>query len=947
MGSRARCRRPVPHARRHGGPGIDPVMDPSGRQGPKGPDDAAALLAQHRFYRETLVREEVTDCHRADADLYEMAWALKMGGVRWDDMTPRQREAVLARGWTTKADYGVDIVSRDLTEAAQCKNHAPTTSITWTHFAKFHTMAAAIGVQPRQMRLLTNPHTPIAKQVLEFSDRHGVAIQRETLRALLAHLGIDAGPGLVVAPAQATALEERPFMAQIVEHLRRNDTVALLPCGAGKTYAAVHAFERLFPTGRMLFVVPSLDLRTQTVKLLAGRGHRVHVARGTDVPVDAPVVIATYQWLAWHELRGHFDLMVLDEAHHVHGADKWRRGVDRVDARRRLLLSATLYEEQEADVAMTIDEAVRLGYVTDYVIHCLYVEGGTGEDLLPCICAKAAASVRSWGPTLIYWSNVERARGAAERLGAAGTPAACLTGESTEAERTEAIERLRRGEVRVISLCGVMNEGISIDEVQTVVFGDTRESVVNLQQVAQRGSRRHPSKSHARIVLFTGLDDLTSETRIGQFIRAMAMRDSRLADSVRARDGVRFRPEALPVGEGAGVEEAATGASASAAAEASEEATVVHERLYTRCAELVRDKSSETYEVLKALLERGEQPTQRAVYSADGVRLRRISHKEPLVVGDDEFLPGILLMCLTQGRRSMGGLRARFRRDFPDFQGRRGWKCNDACEQLHAWLVETDGALPTAYNSGEVALYQTLYNLRVDLNNDNLSARQRQWLPQLRTFPRVVAYLATDDAAATPFQDWIRETRGKTLPVPKRFKKTYQQIRTRATKVTSAGSDRIIAAYPESAMARDLVAARDAKALRIAPLRQLRGLKRLLDRGHAVPHLKLDKNGKYPTGSRIYLHPDTGAIHTFAIGKKPQAVDARQRGLVDIAAPVNWACGLSRPAKIENGDRAEFEALRAELEPRVRAGFDFEGGGLDGGPDGSPKRPRLTNGATS
>lgn len=541
-------------------------MDPRAEPRPVG--DEAAVLAQHRFYRETLVREAVTDCHRADADLYEMAWALCTGGVRWQDMTPRQREALLARGWTTRADYGVDLVSADLTRAAQCKNHSATTSITWTHFAKFHTMAAAIGVQPRHMCLLTNPQTPIAKQVLEFSGRSGVAIRRETLRALLARLGIGAGRGPAAAPAAARDLEERPFMRQIVDHLRQKDTTALLPCGAGKTYAAVHAFERLYPRGRMLFVVPSLDLRAQTLALLQRRGHAVHVARGGEAPADAPVVIVTYQWLARHTPPGSFDLMVLDEAHHVHGAAKWRRGVDRVDARRRLLLSATLYEEQEADVAMTIDEAVRLGYVTDYVIHCLYTAGGAGKDLLPCICAKVAASARSWGPTLIYWSNVERAREAAERLSAAGAPAVCLTGDSTEAERTEAIGRLRRGEVRVLSLCGVMNEGISVDEVQTVVFGDTRESVVNLQQVGQRGSRRHPSKSHARIVLFTGLDDLTRETRVGQFVHAMAMRDSRLADSVRTRDGVRFRPEALPDDEAPCAETAPTGAADAADAAA-------------------------------------------------------------------------------------------------------------------------------------------------------------------------------------------------------------------------------------------------------------------------------------------------------------------------------------------------------------------------------------------
>ena len=900
-----------------------------------------AVDAQHRFYRDTLAREAVTDCHRTDADLYEMAWALCTGAVRWDDMTPHQRESVVKRGWTTKADYGVDLVSQDLTEVAQCKNHAPTTAITWTHFAKFHTMGSAIGVQPNRMYLLTNPQTPIVKQVLEFTERHGVVVRRETLRALLARLGIDAGSGPVAAPTPVRELEERPFMVEILKCLRRKDTTALLPCGAGKTYAAIHAFEQLFPQGRMLFVVPSLDLRAQTLALLQRRGHEVHVARGNDVPADTRVVVATYQWLAQHTLPGRFDLMVLDEAHHVHGAAKWRQGVDRVDAHRRLQLSATLYEEQEADVTMTIDEAVRLGYVTDYVIHCLYAESGTGKDLLPCICAKVAASARSWGPTLIYWSNVERARGAAERLGAAGAPAACLTCDSTEAERTEAIERLRRGEVRALSLCGVMNEGISIDEVQTVVFGDTRESAVNLQQVAQRGSRRHASKSHARIVLFTGLEDLTHETRIGQFVRAMAMRDSRLADSVRARNGVRFRPEVLPIGDGAGSEKAATGVSASVAAKESEDATVVHERLYTRCAELVRDKSSETYEVLKMLLERDEQPVQRAVYSADGVKLRRIPTTESLVAGDDEYLPGQLLMLCARGE-SCGGLRARFQRDFPDFQGRRGRKqgSNAACEQLNTWLVDNNGMLPRQVNNREAAFHQTLYTLRVDLRNDNLSAQQHQWLPQLRAFPAVAAYLASDNARATPFQDWVRETRGETLPVPEHHTASYNCTRSRTNKHTEAESDRIIAAYPESAMARDLIKARDAKALRIAPLQQLRGLQRLLDQGHAMPRLSwVRKTRKFYCNMTHLLHVDTGTMRSFQTPLP--AVEARQQGLVNIALPINWACGLTRvQTLITADDKAEFEALCATLGPRLQALLSIPEDDVDD-TQGSAKRSRL------
>ena len=65
-------------------------------------------------------------------------------------------------------------------------------------------------------------------------------------------------------------------------------------------------------------------------------------------------------------------------------------------------------------------------------------------------------------------------------------------------------------------------------------------------------------------------------------------------------------------------------------------------------------------------------------------------------------------------------------------------------------------------------------------------------------------------------------------------------------------------------------------------------------------------------------------------------MEARRQGLVDVAVPVNWACGLTRPRKIEGDDRAAFEVLRAALEPRVRALVTIPG---DAG--GASKRSRL------
>ncbi|MFD9623990.1 Helicase associated domain protein [Streptomyces virginiae] len=149
-------------------------------------------------------------------------------------------------------------------------------------------------------------------------------------------------------------------------------------CGTGKTIIAAASAKRLVPKGRILVLVPTLDLLTQTVQAWRGAGHTgpaVAVCSLTDDPElwnlqvrsttnpvqlalwhgSGPVTIfGTYASLgvlaeafegAYGQQLAPVDLTVVDEAHRTSGsmgkawADVHDQGI--IPSRRRLYLTAT------------------------------------------------------------------------------------------------------------------------------------------------------------------------------------------------------------------------------------------------------------------------------------------------------------------------------------------------------------------------------------------------------------------------------------------------------------------------------------------------------------------------------------------------------------------------------------------------------------------------------
>jgi superfamily II DNA or RNA helicase len=188
----------------------------------------------------------------------------------------------------------------------------------------------------------------------------GPACALDRLEAALAARGVQwrfeslRPPGFVPRAGDRRAPEElRPYQrAALGAWAAANHRgVVALPTGSGKTRIAVQAALDL--GGAALFVVPTRALLHQWVRVLGERYAGPIGVLGDGVCEPRPLTVATYRSANLHldRLGDHFDLLVIDEAHHL-ASDELAEVAMMCTARKRLGLTATVPESPRARLAL-------------------------------------------------------------------------------------------------------------------------------------------------------------------------------------------------------------------------------------------------------------------------------------------------------------------------------------------------------------------------------------------------------------------------------------------------------------------------------------------------------------------------------------------------------------------------------------------------------------------
>ena len=316
----------------------------------------------------------------------------------------------------------------------------------------------------------------------------------------------------------------------------------LMPSGTGKTYTTYLIISddlKINPNNKHIIFVPSKDLAYQTLNLykkfnikscIIGNGNK-------NIEDDTNVIVCINNSARHIPKDMKFKYKILDEAHHleiINKDNKTYRNIimDDIQAEDTLAFSATYHNLDDVNYTYSEAEAIEKGYITDYMINVNYFTDG---DKTKGLVKLVKENVGLWSPMFVYFNSNQKSEKFNNLLLDEGINSVCINGNTPVNIRIKYKQQIEDELIDVVVLCGCYNEGISIDNIQTIIFADMRYSYINKNQIRARGSRLHYKKPYYRVVLPLIKDDLNNDD-LKNLIVGFSKIDNRLSDEIKNKD---------------------------------------------------------------------------------------------------------------------------------------------------------------------------------------------------------------------------------------------------------------------------------------------------------------------------------------------------------------------------------------------------------------------------
>lgn len=321
---------------------------------------------------------------------------------------------------------------------------------------------------------------------------------------------------------------------------KKNKALIISATGTGKTFLS--AFDaKVFNPKKILFVVHRLTIAKNSLKTFRkvfGNNKTMGLYSGDKRELDCDFVFSTIQTISKFThlenfAKDHFDYIIIDETHRS-GADSYLRLLNYFEPKFLLGMTATPERTDGNDIFQLFDHniayEIRLNRameeemlssfhyygVSDLVIDNKEIEKKSDFNLLISservnrIIEQANFYGSDNGITrgLIFCSKVNEAIELSNLFNLRGFKTIALTGDSSEEERSKAIEKLESDNLNekldYIFTVDIFNEGIDIPKInQIIMLRPTESAIIFIQQLG-RGLRKVDGKSYLTIIDFIG-----------------------------------------------------------------------------------------------------------------------------------------------------------------------------------------------------------------------------------------------------------------------------------------------------------------------------------------------------------------------------------------------------------------------------------------------------------
>lgn len=346
--------------------------------------------------------------------------------------------------------------------------------------------------------------------------------------------------GFAIKDSDTTSkIRPNKMQSQALEALsvlhKRNEPRALLvsATGTGKTYLSALEIEKVKPK-KVLFVAHRqriLDASQKSFNNVLGDtytyGQFINPKERSASCLFAMVV----------SLSGHltnfspeeFDYIIIDEAHRT-GAKSYQKILEYFKPKFVLGMTATptrtdgynVYELFNHVIAyrITLQDALENEMLVPfhyYGIADLNIDNKEADDFSAFSQLTSEARVghitrkieeysvrKKDRKGLIFCSRNEEAKTLSTMFNEKGYKTLSISGESTDAERDEAIRKIEAEEIEYIFSVDIFNEGIDIPSINQIIMLRKTESAIVFVQQLGRGLRKDPSKDYTLVLDFIG-----------------------------------------------------------------------------------------------------------------------------------------------------------------------------------------------------------------------------------------------------------------------------------------------------------------------------------------------------------------------------------------------------------------------------------------------------------
>ncbi len=333
-------------------------------------------------------------------------------------------------------------------------------------------------------------------------------------------------------------LQRESLRALDVAHeMKQEAGLVILPTGSGKTRIAAEDANK-YAAKSILYVAHTheiLDVAESEFEAVFGKEDVSRHVKASSLQQPKKVNITTIQLLRRNLTKlkpGSFDYMVVDEFHHA-AAKSYRDLIDRVRPHFLLGLTATPFRGDRQDISKLCEQnvlvefelrtGIDLGVLAPYhyfgcfddIDYSSIRHNGNRYDVRDLeraliVPQRDYAVIQKWlehadgKPTLAFCCSHRHAQRVTEALNEAGIPAAFYLSTTKQSDRKELTKRYQSGELKVLCVVDVMNEGVDLPFVECLLFLRPTESKRIFYQQLGRGLRKYVGKAHCVVIDFIG-----------------------------------------------------------------------------------------------------------------------------------------------------------------------------------------------------------------------------------------------------------------------------------------------------------------------------------------------------------------------------------------------------------------------------------------------------------